>query len=191
MGSPVPPYQITAHDVLEAIKSGAREGTAQALKELFENGDAQVTLAAAADIADRGDRELGEVSVTDPVDISDRDDRKLGQVTFPEAQEVTLSGHNLPPTDALPVQVAGHKAEISSEQITLGENPQAIQRATGASKIEIYVESGEVRVRTDGQDASLTTGQPLGAGFMDVFAVDELSVFRVTDEAIITVVHRQ
>lgn len=101
---------------------------------------------------------------------------------------VPVSTQNRLPVDAA---VSGTVAEISSERIALGANPQAIQRATGASKIEIYVESGEVRVRTDGQDATLTTGQPLGAGFMDVFAVDELSVFRVTDAAIITVVHRQ
>lgn len=38
------PYPITAHDVLEAIKLGAREGTAQAMKEMFETGSAKVQL---------------------------------------------------------------------------------------------------------------------------------------------------
>lgn len=37
-------YPITAGDVLEAIREGAREGTVQAMKDMFETGSAKVQL---------------------------------------------------------------------------------------------------------------------------------------------------
>ena len=59
----------------------------------------------------------------------------------------------------------GVKKEIASEQFTkLDTAVTAHTRATGATQMEVYVESGAARVRTDGTAATITTGEPLAAG---------------------------
>ena len=55
--------------------------------------------------------------------------------------------------------------------------------------MEVYVESGFVRVRTDGEAATATTGQPIGPGFGESWAVESISVYYVVDSTI-TVVSR-
>lgn len=80
--------------------------------------------------------------------------------------------------------------EISSSQDSqITETEKTYVTAVGASQIEVYVESGAVRVRTDGQPCTVTTGEPLTAGFAAAWEVDSISVFYVTD-SIVTVVSR-
>ena len=55
--------------------------------------------------------------------------------------------------------------------------------------IEVYVELGTVRVRTDGELATATTGEPLAQGYYDAWSTS-LSVYAVTPTAIYTVIHR-
>ncbi len=92
--------------------------------------------------------------------------------------------------NALRVQLTGSKAEESSAQET--ENAAAVEtynRAAGASEIGVYVEEGFVRIRTDGDPATATTGVPLGEGFYEFFTVAAISVYFV-ENSVITVVSR-
>lgn len=82
-------YEITAGDVLEAIQLGAREGTMQALRDLFADGNAKVQLTgdAAATLA----AVLQALQGTLAVDVSDRATRTLGEVSV-VGQSVPLRG---------------------------------------------------------------------------------------------------
>lgn len=94
--------------------------------------------------------------------------------------EVTLSG-NL---------VSGNIAELSSAQHSESATTvKTYTRAAGAARIEVYVESGRVRIRTDGQPCTAVTGEPLGEGFGAAWAAPSISVLFVSD-AVITVVSR-
>ena len=88
------------------------------------------------------------------------------------------------------VKVTGSKAEQASAQDTqVATTVVAYARAAGATEIGIFVESGSVRIRTDGTAATATTGVPLGDGFVEFFAVASVSVYYV-ENSIITVVSR-
>ncbi len=88
------------------------------------------------------------------------------------------------------VQAAGKKREIASSQETeVATSSEIYARAAGASDIGVYVESGSVRVRTDGLQATATTGIPLGEGFFEFWVVAAISVYYVADSTI-TVVSR-
>jgi hypothetical protein len=94
------------------------------------------------------------------------------------------------PITVLPVSLTGSKAEVASTQDTqIATTVQPYNKDAGASQIEVYVESGYVRVRTDGQPATSNTGEPIGAGFGSAWSVDSVSVFYV-QESIVTVVSR-
>lgn len=92
-------YEITAGDVLEAIQLGAREGTMQALRDLFADGNAKVQLTgdAAADLAAvlqalQGTLHVqGQFALSQAVDVSDRATRTLGEVSV-VGQSVPLRG---------------------------------------------------------------------------------------------------
>ena len=84
----------------------------------------------------------------------------------------------------------GAGKEIFSVQETkLAEAVTTYTRKSGASRIEIYVESGSIRVRTDGSAATISTGEPMAAGVGGAFTVKTLSVYTVAN-AVYTVVHR-
>ena len=88
------------------------------------------------------------------------------------------------------VTLSGSSSEIASAQDTQAATTvQAYNRAGGASQIEVYVETGYVRVRTDGQPCTGTTGEPVAAGFGAAWRAASISVFFV-QESIITVVSR-
>ena len=108
------------------------------------------------------------------------------QVTnLPDVQKVSADA-------PLPVSINNSipKPEIYSGQKTEPATTVATyQRAEGASRIEVYVESGYIRVRTDGQPATATTGEPLGEGFGASWSVDSISIYFVED-SVLTVVSR-
>lgn len=87
-------------------------------------------------------------------------------------------------------RLAGNSAEVVSVQhAELAGTTVTYSLADGASKIELYLESGYIRIRTDGQPATATTGEPLGEGFGACWAVDSISVYCVED-SVFTVVSR-
>lgn len=88
------------------------------------------------------------------------------------------------------VSINGSNAEVASQQDTMTATvAKTYIRAVGASQIEVFVESGNVRVRTDGQAATADTGEPLGDGFSKIWTVASLSIYP-TINAIVTVVSR-
>ena len=88
------------------------------------------------------------------------------------------------------VQLTGSKEEQASAQATeTAATVENYNRHASAMEIGVYVESGDVRVRSDGDPATATTGVPLGEGFFEFFTVAEISVYFVTN-ATITVVSR-
>lgn len=88
------------------------------------------------------------------------------------------------------IQLSGSRPEVASAQDTHpATTEETYPRAAGASQMEVYCESGYIRVRTDGQPCTSTTGEPIAAGFGACWAVDSVSVFYV-QESVITVVSR-
>jgi len=88
------------------------------------------------------------------------------------------------------VSQKGSKVEISSmQENNLAETEKTYAKATGANEIEVYIESGYARIRTDGNQATATTGEPLGEGIMASYAVDSISIYFVSDTTL-TVVNR-
>jgi len=89
-----------------------------------------------------------------------------------------------------PVTLSGNIAEKASAQHSESATTvKTYTRAAGAARIEVYVESGRVRIRTDGQPCTAVTGEPLGEGFGAAWAAPSISVLFVSD-AVITVVSR-
>lgn len=87
-------------------------------------------------------------------------------------------------------QLSGSKAEvISAQEAEVATTAQTYTRAVGATQMEVYVESGFVRVRTDGGVATPTTGESLGPGYGGAWTVNSISVYYVADSTI-TVVSR-
>lgn len=86
--------------------------------------------------------------------------------------------------------LTGSKPEQFSLQDTqIATTEKTYNSAEGSNLIELYVESGYVRVRTDGQPCTSTTGEPIAAGFASGWNADSISVFFV-QESIVTVVSR-
>ena len=55
--------------------------------------------------------------------------------------------------------------------------------------IQLFVEEGEVRVRTDGKDCTFGTGQPMGEGYSNSWNASSISV-KAIEDSVITVVYR-
>jgi hypothetical protein len=94
--------------------------------------------------------------------------------------------------EANPVRVTvnGSSAELGSAKIDISAGSAVTYtRVSGATVIEIYVESGNVRVRTDGSTATATTGEPMGDGFSKAWAVSNVSIYAL-DASTITEVSR-
>ena len=88
------------------------------------------------------------------------------------------------------ITLSGSNAEIASAQDTqIATTAKEYLKAGGASQIEVYVESGYIRVRTDGQPCTSTTGEPIAAGFGAAWRAASISIFYV-QESIVTVVSR-
>ena len=87
-------------------------------------------------------------------------------------------------------QLTGSNAEVvSAQDAQVSTIAQTYIRAVDATQIEVYVESGYVRVRTDGEAATPTTGEPFGPGYGGAWTVNSISVYYVADSTI-TVVSR-
>jgi len=88
------------------------------------------------------------------------------------------------------VQLTGNLPEKSSAQYAeLATTIKTYNRAAGATHMELYVESGYIRIRTDGEPCTAVTGEPVGEGYGAAWAVPSISVLYVSD-AVITVVSR-
>jgi len=86
--------------------------------------------------------------------------------------------------------IASKDPEISSVQDTqVATTAKTYTKTATANHMEVFVERGSVRVRTDGQSATAITGEPVDQGFVEAWNVDALSVYYETD-AVITVVCR-
>lgn len=97
-------------------------------------------------------------------------------------------GDPITSTNPLPTKLTGSIAELASAQDTqIATTVQAYNRAAGAVEIGVYVESGAVRVRTDGDPATATTGIPMGGGYFEFWAAAALSVYFVSDSTITVV----
>lgn len=88
-------------------------------------------------------------------------------------------------------QLSGSKVEVASAQDTqVATTTKNYTRSVGATQIEVFVESGSVRIRTDGQACTATTGEPLGEGWASSWDTESISVYFTVDSTI-TVVSRQ
>ena len=87
-------------------------------------------------------------------------------------------------------QLTGSSVEQASAQDTqVATTVVNYNRAAGATQMEVYCESGYVRVRTDGVVCTDITGEPLAPGFGAGWAVESISVYYI-QESVITVVSR-
>lgn len=101
-----------------------------------------------------------------------------------------LAGSDMENGESIPVGIKGSSAEIISAKHTeMFAEVKEYTRAEGASQIELYVETGYVRIRTDGDPCTEDTGEPLGAGFGMAWCVPAISVY-FADDATVTVVSR-
>lgn len=97
---------------------------------------------------------------------------------------------NITAEESIPVGIKCAPAEITSAKHTeMFGTVSTYTRADGASQIEIYVETGYIRIRTDGEPCTEETGEPLGAGFGMAWCVPSISVY-FADDATVTVVSR-
>jgi len=103
------------------------------------------------------------------------DGRKIARVTDGGSLQVTQSGN-----------IAEKASAQHSESAT---TVKTYTRSAGASRIEVYVETGRVRIRTDGQPCTAVTGEPLGEGFGAAWAAPSISVLFINDSTV-TVVSR-
>lgn len=100
----------------------------------------------------------------------------------------TVTDHSITDDNPVPIRLTGSNVQLSSVQET---NPGTIVKtytaAEGAKKITVYCESGRIRIRTDGQPCTATTGAPLGEGWAQDFNVASISIYFV-EESTVTVV---
>ena len=88
------------------------------------------------------------------------------------------------------VQLSGSIVEQASAQDTqVATTAKTYTKAAGASQMEVYCEAGYIRVRTDGEACTSTTGEPIAAGFGSGWQADSISVYFI-QESVITVVSR-
>jgi len=84
--------------------------------------------------------------------------------------------------------LSGSSAQLSSIQETNSAATVKTYTATsGAIKMTVYCESGFIRIRSDGEPCTVTTGVPLGEGWAQDFNVESISIYFV-EESVITVV---
>ena len=84
--------------------------------------------------------------------------------------------------------LSGSSAQLSSLQETNSAATVKTYTATsGAIKMTVYCESGFIRIRSDGEPCTATTGVPLGEGWAQDFNVESISIYFV-EESVITVV---
>jgi len=75
------------------------------------------------------------------------------------------------------VRTVGRSAATAYAQHNVDvRTAQTVRRAPSRTGIWVQVERGEIRVRTDGGDATATVGEVIGAGFAERYDVDSLSV---------------
>ncbi len=92
--------------------------------------------------------------------------------------------------DVIKMQFVCSSVEQTSQQFT--KDPTEVTTHNlpeGATQLELYVESGYVRVRTDGEACTSDTGEPIAPGFGAGWMAPSISVFPV-QESVYTVVSR-
>lgn len=90
-----------------------------------------------------------------------------------------------PPSVGNPVQLgAGTRHTISAGSVA------AIDAETGATRLELTVEEGTIRVRSDGSTATATTGEPMWPGDRRIWSVTSLSVLAVDVDSVVTSISR-
>jgi hypothetical protein len=109
------------------------------------------------------------------VDIATKTEAIYEALVVDKNVEVTLSGSK-------PEQASAQDTQVATTTVTY-------TKAVGATQMEVYCETGYVRVRTDGQPCTGTTGEPIAAGFGSGWLVDSISVYFI-QESVITVVSR-
>ena len=149
-------------------------------RALATNASGQLIVAPEAGLATEAQQDLAK-EVLDTISIA----------VAARATEQTLAQIKGALTDgSTKVQLSGSVVELSSAQYSeVATTVKTYARAAGASRLEVYVESGRVRVRTDGESCTAVTGEPFGEGFGAAWAAASISVLYV-DDAVITVVSR-
>jgi hypothetical protein len=111
------------------------------------------------------------------------------QGSFILLQQVEGMGFALPSSSgALTTQLTGSNAQLSSVKETNSATAvKTYTAATGATKMTVYCESGSIRIRSDGQPCTATTGAPLGEGWAQDFNVPSISIYFV-EQSVISVV---
>lgn len=103
---------------------------------------------------------------------------------------VDNEGNPITKDNPFPVELSGSKVEQASAQDTqVATTAKTYTKAAGASQMEVYCETGYIRVRTDGEACTSTTGEPIAAGFGSGWQADSISVYFI-QESVITVVSR-
>lgn len=93
-------------------------------------------------------------------------------------------------TNKVVAELSGSKAEQASAQDTqIATTAKTYTKTAGATQMEVYCETGYIRVRTDGEACTSITGEPIAAGFGSGWQVDSISVYYI-QESVITVVSR-
>lgn len=115
-----------------------------------------------------------------------------GVGTPPDGAQAVLygpDGRPLPrftPADPGNVRTAGRGPATGYAQLELGgASARKVERRKGKAGIWVQVESGTVRVRTDGSEATATTGELIGAGFAERYDVAALSVIAMGSGAVV------
>ena len=83
----------------------------------------------------------------------------------------------------------GSLPEKHSEKLTI-DDVHNVELDDDEYIIEIFVEENDVRVRTDGEDATGETGEPLAEGFSKKWTAENVSIYPEDTEAVITIVKR-
>ncbi len=125
--------------------------------------------------------------LTHAPDLEDKIDDLNNKIT---ALDAAIDAIKTAVEGTLTTQLSGSNPEQASAQDTqVATTVKTYAKPVGASQIEVYCETGYVRVRTDGEACTSTTGEPIAAGFGSGWQADSISVYFI-QESVITVVSR-
>ena len=99
-------------------------------------------------------------------------------------------GRPLSGTPTPPEAPSGPQADAGYRQAIPAGETVVLEQAEAATTIELFVESGRVRVRTDDVSPSATTGEPMGPGTWRSWRVPVLRVHAVDAQAVVTSISR-
>jgi hypothetical protein len=169
--------------------TGALDADDETVQTDFAGGVDPVVNATAADVAAEVDALTGFSAVVDSAGLLEA---LVDPVAFSGGVDEIApgAGDEYFVFDGESVSLSGSKVEQASAQDTqVATTAKTYTKAAGASQMEVYCETGYIRVRTDGEACTSTTGEPIAAGFGSGWQADSISVYFI-QESVITVVSR-